>query len=259
MTEAIEVKGCQLIYPMKNGSIHALEDVNFSAKEGEFVSIVGPSGCGKSTLIKIVAGLLAATGGEIRVNGELVQGPHKNVGMVFQNAVLLAWRKVIGNIMLQVEVRKGFDKQEYTQKAMELIKIAGLDGFEKSYPWELSGGMQQRVSFCRALIHDPPLLLMDEPFGALDAMTRDEMNVWLQKIWMEKTKTVLFVTHDISEAVFLSDRILVLTSRPGSVKKIMDIDLPRPRRMKTRESLEFNQYVGVARGLMHSEGYLKDE
>jgi NitT/TauT family transport system ATP-binding protein len=259
MREAIQVKGCRLIYPFEGGTIHALEDVNFSAEEGEFLSIVGPSGCGKSTLIKVVAGLLPMTRGEIRVEGELVKGPHSNVGIVFQDPVLLAWRNVFKNIILQIEVRSGYRKSEYMEKAMELIHLAGLDGFEKRYPWELSGGMQQRVSFCRALIHDPPLLLMDEPFGALDAMTRDEMNVWLQKIWMEKTKTVLFVTHDISEAVFLSDRILVMTVRPGTVKKIMRIDLPRPRQMKIRESIQFNQYVGMARGLMHAEGYLEDD
>ena len=255
MNEAIQVNGCQLIYPMKDGTIHALEDVSFTAKEGEFLSIVGPSGCGKSTLIKVVAGLLAPTAGKIWVNGELVRGPHPNVGIVFQNAVLLAWRNVLRNIILQVEVRKGFDKQEYLVKAMELIKLAGLDGFEKRYPWELSGGMQQRVSFCRALIHDPPLLLMDEPFGALDAMTRDEMNVWLQRIWMEKTKTVLFVTHDISEAVFLSDRVLVLSARPGTIKEIIKIDLPRPRKLETTEKIEFMQYVTRVRKLMHEEGF----
>ncbi|MBW2028819.1 MAG: ABC transporter ATP-binding protein [Deltaproteobacteria bacterium] len=252
MTEAIEVKGCCLTYPMKDGSIHALEDVSFSAREGEFISIVGPSGCGKSTLIKVIAGLLPLTKGEVHVEGILVKGPHPNVGIVFQNAVLLAWRRVLDNIMLQVEVRKGFDKEEYVGKAMELIKMAGLAGFERRFPWELSGGMQQRVSFCRALIHDPPLLLMDEPFGALDAMTRDEMNVWLQKIWTEKTKTVLFVTHDIAEAVFLSDRILIMSPRPGTVKEVLDIDLPRPRDMGMREGVEFNQYVGKARRIMHS-------
>ncbi|MBW1997636.1 MAG: ABC transporter ATP-binding protein [Deltaproteobacteria bacterium] len=252
MTDAIVVKGCTLIYPMKDGSIHALEEVSFSSREGEFLSIVGPSGCGKSTLIKIIAGLLPLTKGEVRVEGNLVRGPHPNVGIVFQSPVLLAWRKVIDNIMLQVEVRKGFDREEYLGKAMDLIKMAGLEGFENRYPWELSGGMQQRVSFCRALIHDPPLLLMDEPFGALDAMTRDEMNVWLQKIWMEKTKTVLFVTHDIAEAVFLSDRILIMSPRPGTVKKILEIDLPRPRNMDLREGVEFNQYVAKARRIMHS-------
>jgi len=235
---------------MKDGAIRALEDVSFSAKEGEFLSIVGPSGCGKSTLIKIIAGLLPLTKGEVRIEDNLVQGPHPNVGIVFQNPVLLAWRRVIDNIMLQIEVRKGFDKQEYIGKAMELIKIAGLEGFERSFPWELSGGMQQRVSFCRALIHDPPLLLMDEPFGALDAMTRDEMNVWLQNIWMDKTKTILFVTHDIAEAVFLSDRILIMTPRPGAVNEIIDIDLPRPRSMDLREGIEFNQHVGRARKIM---------
>jgi len=253
MQTAIQVKGCRLIYPFKGGTIHALEDVNFSANEGEFLSVIGPSGCGKSTLVKVIAGLLTPTAGKVWVNGVLVQGPHPNVGIVFQNPVLLAWRNVLRNIMLQVEIRKGFKKEESLEKAMELVRFAGLEGFEKRHPWELSGGMQQRVSFCRALIHDPPLLLMDEPFGALDALTRDEMNEWLQKIWMEKTKTVLFVTHDISEAVFLSDRILILTKRPGSVKKILDINLPRPRQMETRESIEFNQYVALARNLIHSE------
>jgi len=258
MTAAIEMKGVRVMYPFEGGSIHALEDMNFTAKEGEFLSIVGPSGCGKSTIVKVVAGLLPCSMGEAYVEGKRVRGPHKDVGIVFQNPVLLAWRSVLNNILLQIEVRKGYDKKAYIDKAMDIINVAGLEGFEKRYPWELSGGMQQRVSFCRALIHDPSLLLMDEPFGALDALTRDEMNVWLQKIWMEKTKTVLFITHDIGEAVFLSDRILVLTGRPGTVKKIMKIDLPRPRNMRMRESVEFNQYIGSARALMHSEEYLKE-
>lgn len=253
MREAIVVKGCRLIYPFKGGSIHALENINFSASEGEFVSIVGPSGCGKSTLVKVITGLLPPTLGEVRVNNVMVRGPHPNVGIVFQNPVLLAWRNVLNNIMLQIEIRKGLQKESYVEKAKELIRLAGLEGFENRHPWELSGGMQQRVSFCRALIHDPPLLLMDEPFGALDAMTRDEMNVWLQKIWMEKTKTVLFVTHDISEAVFLSDRILIMSRRPGTIKEILPIDLPRPREMGMREEIKFNQYVGLARRLIHSE------
>jgi len=252
MTKAIEIERCRVIYPYKGGSIHALEDVNFSCTAGEFVSIVGPSGCGKSTLIKVVAGLLPRSKGEIWVNGQRVTGPHPNVGIVFQNPVLLAWRNVIRNILLQIEMRRGFQKEEYIEKAMNLIRLAGLEGFEKRQPWELSGGMQQRVSFCRALIHDPPLLLMDEPFGALDAMTRDEMNVWLQKIWMEKSKTVLFVTHDISEAVFLSDRILVMTPRPGTIREVIVINLPRPRHMEMKESVEFNRYVGLARKLMYS-------
>lgn len=255
MADVIEIKGVDLTYPFRGGSIEALRDVNFSAREGEFFSIVGPSGCGKSTLIKVVAGLLAPTGGQAWVDGKLVKGPHPNVGMVFQEATLLAWRSVLNNIMLQVEVRRDFNTKEYIPKAMDLIKLAGLEGFEERYPWELSGGMQQRVSFCRALIHDPPLLLMDEPFGALDAMTRDEMNVWLQKTWMEKAKTVLFITHDIGEAVFLSDRILVMTARPGKVKEIMKIDLPRPRELSVTEDIQFVKYVSHARRLMHEEGY----
>ena len=259
MTAAIEVKGVRLLYPYEGGTIHALEDMNFTATEGEFLSIVGPSGCGKSTLVKVIAGLLPTSRGEAYVEGQKVRGPHKNVGIVFQNPVLLAWRSVLNNVLLQIEVRKGYDKKDYFDKAMDIIRVAGLEGFENRYPWELSGGMQQRVSFCRALIHDPPLLLMDEPFGALDAMTRDEMNVWLQNIWLEKTKTVLFITHDIAEAVFLSDRILVLTARPGTVKEIIKVNLPRPRKMLIRESIEFNQYVAKARRLMHSEEFLKSD
>ena len=255
MKGVIDLRSVHLTYPFRAGSVDALSDVSFLAREGEFFSIVGPSGCGKSTLIKIIAGLLPTTKGEVRVDGNLVKGPHPNVGMVFQEATLLAWRSVLKNIMLQIEVRKEYNTKEYIPKAMDLIKIAGLDGFEDRYPWELSGGMQQRVSFCRALIHDPPLLLMDEPFGALDAMTRDEMNVWLQDTWMEKAKTILFITHDISEAVFLSDRIMVMTARPGTVKEIMQIDLPRPRQIKITEDIKFVKYVSHARRLMHAEGY----
>jgi|TARA_B100000959_G_scaffold170072_2_gene178097 NitT/TauT family transport system ATP-binding protein len=251
----ITLDGVHLTYPHKGGSIEALTDVSFSAREGEFLSIVGPSGCGKSTLIKIIAGLLPTSKGEARVDGKLVRGPHPNVGIVFQEATLLAWRSVLRNIMLQIEVRQEFENDAYVPRARDLIKLAGLDGFEDRYPWELSGGMQQRVSFCRALIHDPPLLLMDEPFGALDAMTRDEMGVWLQKTWMERARTVLFVTHDIGEAVFLSDRVMVMTARPGRVKEIMEIDLPRPRELRITEEIEFVKYVSHARRLMHAEGY----
>lgn len=254
MNKAIDIQGCRIVYPYKGGTIHAVEDLSFSCRSGEFVSIVGPSGCGKSTLIKVVAGLLPRSAGEILVYGQRVTGPHPNVGIVFQSPVLLAWRNVLRNIMLQIEMRKGYRKEEYIGKAMDLIRLAGLSGFENRHPWELSGGMQQRVSFCRALIHDPHLLLMDEPFGALDALTRDDMNVWLQKIWMEKAKTVLFVTHDISEAVFLSDRILVMTARPGTVREVIEVDLPRPRRMEMKESVEFNRYVGHARRLLSNPG-----
>ncbi len=255
MEGVIDLDGVHLKYPSRDGVIEALENVSFSATKGEFFSIVGPSGCGKTTLIKIIAGLIPATKGEIRVDGKLVEGPHPNAGMVFQEATLLAWRTVLKNIMLQIEVRKEYSIKEYIPRARELIKLAGLDGFENSYPWELSGGMQQRVSFCRALIHDPPLLLMDEPFGALDAMTRDDMNVWLQKVWLERAKTVLFITHDISEAVFLSDKIMVMSARPGTVKEIMKIDLPRPRGLSVTEDIKFVKYVSYAKRLMHKEGY----
>lgn len=249
----IDVKGIHLTHPTKGREIEALRDVSFSASEGEFLSIVGPSGCGKTTMISLVSGLLAPTKGEIFVGGEKVMGPHKNVGMVFQEPTLLEWRTVMENIMLQIEIRKGYQREEYTEKAKQLLKIAGLEDFQDRYPWELSGGMQQRASFCRALVHDPPLLIMDEPFGALDAMTRDDMNIWLQDLWMAKTKTVVFITHDIGEAVFLSDRILVMTARPGRVNEIIDINLPRPRTIKTTESIEYVQYVARARRLLHSD------
>ena len=181
---------------------------------GNFVSIVGPSGCGKSTLLKIISGLLPASSGTITINGTPVHGPLENVGMVFQAPVLLKWRSVLGNILLPVEFAK-LDLPSYIEKARALIKLVGLDGFEEMYPHELSGGMQQRVSLCRALVTDPQLLLMDEPFGALDAMTRDELDMELLRIWEERKKTVLFVTHSIQEAVFLSDVVFVMSARPG--------------------------------------------
>jgi NitT/TauT family transport system ATP-binding protein len=228
-------------------------------RPGEFVSVVGPSGCGKSTLLLMVAGLIPSSGGTITIGNSTVTKPYTDLGIVFQEPVLLDWRKVLGNVLLQVELRRGLDKKKYRARAFELLDLVGLSGFENRYPFELSGGMRQRVSICRALLHDPPLLLMDEPFGALDALTRDQLNLDLQQIWMGSGKTVMFVTHSISEAVFLSDRVAVFSARPGRVVEVLDIDLPRPRHLSIRETPEFGQYAGEIRRVFASLGVLRED
>lgn len=229
--------------------LQALSAINFKATRGEFISIVGTSGCGKTTLLKIAAGLVSPTNGEIRIFGQPVRGPTQDIGFVFQTAVLLRWRTILQNILLQAEVRK-VDMMEYEARARSLLAIVGLAGFENKYPYQLSGGMQQRASICRALLHDPPLLLMDEPFGALDAMTREAMHLELQEIWMDSGKTVLFVTHSIAEAVFLSNRVIVLSSRPGRIREDVNIDLARPRELGLEEEPQFGRLVNYIRGLL---------
>ena len=249
----IDLRGVEKTYQTADGPLTSLRAVSFNVREGEFLSIVGPSGCGKSTLLKILAGLLPLTGGEARISGQRVDGPQDGVGMVFQSPVLLAWRDVLGNVMLQIEIR-GLEWEPYRRRALELLQVVGLAGFERKRSWELSGGMQQRVAICRALVHDPSLLLMDEPFGALDAMTREMMNLELQRIWMATKKTVLFVTHSIPEAVFLSDRVLVMTERPGTVDKIYDIPLPRPRSLQNMGTAEFSMIAQAIRGHFFAQG-----
>lgn len=226
-----------------------LNNINFCAGTGSFVSIVGTSGCGKTTLLKIAAGLIGPTAGQVRIQNQEVRGPMQEVGFVFQSAVLLRWRTILENIVLQAEVRK-LDLKKYTEHAKELLDLVGLSGFEDKYPHQLSGGMQQRASICRALVHEPPLLLMDEPFGALDAMTREAMHIELQDIWRKTGKTVLFVTHSIPEAVFLSDRVVVLSSRPGEIHEIVEIDLPRPRQIGIEVNVRFGRLVNKIRGLL---------
>jgi NitT/TauT family transport system ATP-binding protein len=226
---AIEVDGVAQRFVTRGGAVQALDHVDFAIAASEFVSVVGPSGCGKSTLMRVTAGLVRPTSGAVRIAGLPVDRPHPNVGMVFQHATLLPWRNVVGNIALQLEMR-GLSLAGHAARLGDLIALTGLSGFENALPHELSGGMQQRVSLCRALIHDPAILLMDEPFGALDAMTRETMNLELQRVWLESRKTALFITHSISEAVFLSDRVIVMTPRPGRIARIVPIDLPRPRR-----------------------------
>ena len=224
----ITVEDVAKIYRTRDGDVESLKPLSFDIAEGEFMAIVGPSGCGKSTLLKMIGGLLPVSQGRIALNGRDVSGPPDDVGFVFQSPVLLAWRTVLANVMLQIEMRN-LPRDRYLSKAHALLKMVGLQDFERKLPWQLSGGMQQRASICRALVHDPAVLLMDEPFGALDAMTRERMNLELQRIWSETRKTVLFITHSIPEAVFLADRVLVMTERPGSIAGIYDVPLPRPR------------------------------
>lgn len=246
----VEVRNLTMVYYSDTGeTLTALEEVNFQVGEQEFLTIVGPSGCGKTTVAKIIGGLLPYTRGEVRLRGELVQGPQSNIGYVFQSPVLLKWRNVIENVLLPAEVL-GFDLKVYRKKALELLELVRLQGFEEKSPWELSGGMQQRVSIARALIHDPSLLIMDEPFGALDAITREDMSLELLRIWQERQKTVIFITHSIAEAALLGDRVIVMTPRPGRVRELVVIDLPRPRGKETRASREYVEYIETIRRLI---------
>ena len=251
----IEVDRVAKTYVTADGPVESLRPLTFAIDDGEFLAIVGPSGCGKSTLLKMVAGLLPASSGDIRVGGTRVDGPPDNVGIVFQSAVLLAWRTVLDNVMLQIEMRH-FEKAKYLPKAKALLHLVGLDGFERKLPWQLSGGMQQRASICRALVHDPAVLLMDEPFGALDAMTREKMNVELQRIWFETKKTVLFITHSIPEAVFLADRVLVMSERPGTIAAIYDVNLPRPRSLRVMSQPQFGELTQTIRRHFYAQGTL---
>jgi NitT/TauT family transport system ATP-binding protein len=232
----IDVSGLHKIYrPRRSEPTVALQDVSFAVRRGEFISVVGPSGCGKTTLLKILAGLSPKTEGTVRISGTDVSRPLPEVGMVFQAPTLLPWRTIFENVMVPAEIQK-LDKVKHRARAQQLLDMVGLSGFEKKYPNELSGGMQQRAGICRALVHDPAVLLMDEPFGALDAMTREYMNVELLRIWRESGQTIVLVTHSIPEAVFLSDRVIVMSPRPGRIAEIIDIDLDRPRELSVMAS-----------------------
>jgi NitT/TauT family transport system ATP-binding protein len=239
----IALEGVGMVYPTVSGEVEALRNITFAVGRGELVALVGPSGCGKSTLLRVIAGLRPATIGAAHVDGRLVTRPVPEVGMVFQAPVLLKWRNVLDNVLLSAELA-GLDPRRYRGRALDLLRLVGLGDFGDKYPRELSGGMQQRASLCRALLLDPPLLLMDEPFGALDAMTRDEMNLELLRVWGEGNelrKTIVFVTHSIPEAIFLADRVVVMTPRPGRVARILDVGLARPRTVETRASAPFGR------------------
>jgi NitT/TauT family transport system ATP-binding protein len=224
----IEISKVAKTYRTADGDVPSLRPIDMTIHEAEFLVVVGPSGCGKTTLLKMIAGLLPPSEGDIRVEGKSIVKPHGDVGIVFQSAMLLPWRRVLDNVMMPVEV-KGLPDAEYRRRALDLLKMVGLEGFERKYPWQLSGGMQQRASICRALVHDPSIVLMDEPFGALDAMTRERMNVELQRIQGETRKTVMLITHSIPEAVFLADRVVVMSQRPGTIEAVYPVPLKRPR------------------------------
>jgi NitT/TauT family transport system ATP-binding protein len=229
--------------------VHAVQDITLSVGENEFVTLVGPSGCGKSTLLKLCAGLVPLTRGRIHVRGALVTEPFPDVGFVFQQPVLLPWRTVLDNVLLSIEML-GLSPAQYRKPAVDLLELTGLAGFETKYPRELSGGMQQRVAMCRALLPDPSLLLMDEPFGALDALTREEMSFELLRIWEERRKTILFVTHSIPEAILLADRVVVMTPRPGRIARVIDVGLPRPRTVDLEFDPRFKAHSDEVRNLI---------
>ncbi|MDB5818309.1 MAG: transporter ATP-binding protein [Rhizobacter sp.] len=239
--------------PPGAGGLLALDDINCAIAEGSFVSVVGPSGCGKSTLLRIVAGLLGASQGTVTMDGQPIRGTRRDVGVVFQSSILLPWRTIIENVMLPAEVL-GLEMKAARARAMDLLRMVRLEGFENKLPRQLSGGMQQRASIARALLHDPKILLMDEPFGALDAMTREKMNLELQRIWAESGKTVILITHSIPEAIFLGDVVFVMTARPGSLERVIRVDLPRPRTMHAMGSPAFSAVADEIRELFENEG-----
>ena len=255
----ISLRDVNKTYAAKGGPVPALRGVSLDIADGEFVSIVGPSGCGKSTLMMIVAGLTPPDRGSVvEVRGRRVAGPQTDLGIVFQDPILLDWRSVIDNVLLQAEIRR-LDMNSHRKRALELIEMVGLSGFEGRRPFELSGGMRQRTSICRALVHDPPLLLMDEPFGALDALTREQMTIDIQRIWMATRKTVLFITHSITEAVLLSDRVVVMSPRPGRIEEILTIDVGRPRRLDESGAQEYARYTTRIREIFRAQGVLSKE
>jgi NitT/TauT family transport system ATP-binding protein len=233
----------------------ALKDLTFEIQDGEFICLVGPSGCGKSTLLKILGGLLKRSSGSARIGERNLDGPGPDIGFVFQAPTLLPWRTVLENVLLPTEIRR-LPVAQFRAKAMELLAMVGLAGFENRYSSELSGGMQQRAAIVRALVQDPPVLLMDEPFGALDALTREQMNLEVLKIWSRTKKTVVFVTHSIAEAVFLADRVFVMTPRPGKIAEIINIELPRPRRLSVINTEKFGVYANHIRQLLQAKGDL---
>ncbi|GAB3473344.1 ABC transporter ATP-binding protein [Nocardiopsis coralliicola] len=225
---AVRIDGAGVRFRSRKRDVTALHSISLDVAMGEFVALVGPSGCGKSTLLKLVAGLLKPSAGAIRLRGEAVGGPRHDIGYVFQRAALLEWRSARRNILLQAEMRR-MDPAAARRRADELIEMTGLEGFADALPHELSGGMQQRVALCRALLHEPPVLLMDEPFGALDALTREQLNIEMNRIWRETGTTVLLVTHSVAEAAYLADRIVVLTERPGTIAEVVEVGLPADR------------------------------
>lgn len=251
----LKIDGLTVVYATSRGGLTALSDVSLDVKSGEFVAVLGPSGCGKSTLLRIASGLVAPTKGTVSLGGEPVLGPRADVGIVFQQATLLPWKTIRENVLVPVRALRQ-PIEAGMKKADELLELVGLSKFANHYPHELSGGMQQRVGIARGLVHNPSLLLMDEPFGALDAMTREYMTLELQSLWQATGKSVLFITHSIAEAVFLADRVIVLSPRPGKVLETLEIKLERPRRVETMSAPEFNALCNHLRALFGSLGVI---
>ena len=254
---SISIRDASKIFRRDGNETVALGGVDLDIRRGEFIAVVGPSGCGKSTLMRLIGGLIAPTGGEIIIDGTAVGAPVTDLGIVFQKPILLEWRTVLENVLFQIDMR-GLRKRDYLDGARRLLAAVGLAEFENRYPHELSGGMQQRASIARALIHEPPLLLMDEPFGALDALTREQMRIDLEELWLSTRKTVVFITHSIDEAVLLADRVVVMTPRPGRIDRVIEIDLERPRGLAARKTRAFTAAVEeitelfLANGTLHS-------
>jgi len=236
----LAAQGIYKTFPSRDGEVRALRDVSLTVSEGEFVSLVGPSGCGKSTLLRILGGLLEPDNGAVHIDGQTLTQPRREIGFVFQDPTLMPWRTVLKNVTLPLEVQ-GKNGDKHRSRAMELLGLVGLLGFEGLYPYELSGGMQQRVAIARALVYEPSILLMDEPFGSLDAITRNQMNVELLRIWRATGKTILMVTHTIQEAIFLADRVFIMSSRPGHIQSRLEVGLPRPRDTDIYVNEEFSR------------------
>jgi NitT/TauT family transport system ATP-binding protein len=256
MESVLAADGITMTYLGQQSALEALEGVSLQVSDGEFLCIVGPSGCGKSTLLRVLGGLVRPTSGEVYLGGELLTAPRSQIGFVFQKANLMPWRTVLRNVTLPLEI-KGLKTEQAGQQARELLKLVRLEGFEDAYPHELSGGMEQRVAIARALIHDPAILLLDEPFGSLDALTRENMNLELLRIWRAKRKTVVMVTHSIQEALFLADRILVMSSRPGHIKATVAVPLPRPRHLEMLYSADFGLLSRRVRQAIHPSTRLR--
>jgi NitT/TauT family transport system ATP-binding protein len=256
LQDLVKLEQVSMAYGRGAAAVKAIEDVSLSIRQGEFIAVVGPSGCGKSSLMKLISGLHPPLGGELTVEGKPVTGPLKSVGMAFQNSNLLPWRSAIDNVLLPLEIvqpyRRDFSRKrnQYAEKAHELLRSVGLSGFTEKYPWELSGGMQQRTSICRALIHEPEILMLDEPFGALDAFTREELWCALRDLQAARSVTVMLVTHDLREAVFLADTVYVMSSRPGRIVRRCAVGLPRPRDLEVVYTQQFQDIVHELRALI---------
>jgi NitT/TauT family transport system ATP-binding protein len=256
--DGIKISGVSKRYKRGEQETVALENVDLEVRPGEFIAVVGPSGCGKSTLMRLIAGLHEATSGSVVVNGKRVSGPVSEVGIVFQSPILLEWHDTLHNVLFQADMR-GLKLADYKDRAMQLLQQVGLQDFADRYPHELSGGMKQRAAIARALLHNPPLLLMDEPFGALDALTREQMRLDLEKLWLATGKTVVFITHSVDEAVLLADRVLVMSARPGKIDRELRIDLPRLRGLEARRDQRFFDACDEINEIFFSKGVLSRE